>query len=224
MTNASRPKSNAPLPAQAPWIIVGLGNYGKTYEQTRHNIGFMALEHIAAQSFQTTWKHDKAHQTLVRVDTLGWGGSQQAVHWLLPQTYMNLSGKALASYLRYHGWHTPAMVSQRVIVLYDEVALPFGKIRVRPKGSHAGHNGLKSLQQECQAVCGQTVDIPRIRLGVGQPEHPSHALKDYVLGRFTAEEMRQLPDFLATASNALACILTQGIAPAMNQYNAGETS
>ncbi|MFM7469108.1 MAG: aminoacyl-tRNA hydrolase [Vampirovibrionales bacterium] len=219
----SRGKGTLTVPDDAPWIIVGLGNYGKTYEHTRHNIGFMALEHIARESGASSWKHDKAHQTLVRVDAFGWEGVSQPVHWLMPQTYMNLSGKALASYLRYYHWHTPAMVSQRVVVLYDEVALPFGKLRVRPKGSHAGHNGLKSLQQECQAVCGQAVDIPRIRLGVGSPDHPAHALKDYVLGQFHAEELRAMPEYLRTAQEALVCLMREGIAQAMNQFNAGDT-
>jgi len=200
---------------EAPWLLVGLGNPGPQYAKTRHNIGFRCLERMQAQGPFSSWKLDKRANALLAVCNPPWQGIPQPIHLMLPQTYMNLSGRSAAGYLRYHQWREP----ERVIMIYDEAALPFGRLRVRPKGSDAGHNGVKSMHQELSGLVGKSVDVARLRLGIGQPPHPAMAMKDYVLGVFSAEEERDMDAVLDRAVDALVVMMRDGVQTAMNGFN-----
>jgi peptidyl-tRNA hydrolase, PTH1 family len=185
------------------WIIVGLGNPGAEYDQTRHNIGFVVLDQLAKR-WGLTFKSEKKYHGLYTAGTVG----SEKVHLLKPTTYMNLSGQAVRPLM---DWFR--LTPEQVLVIYDEVALPVGKLRLRKEGSAAGHNGIKSLIEHLG-----TQNFCRLRLGVDPP--PSgHELKNYVLGRFTPEQQKILPLVLDAAIAATEMTVSQGIDQAMNTYN-----
>jgi PTH1 family peptidyl-tRNA hydrolase len=161
-------------------VIVGLGNPGRKYAYTRHNMGYMVLQTFA-QQLEWSFKEEKEVFASVAKGKI----YQGMLHLLLPETYMNESGKAVKRYLDlFHLKH------QDLIVVCDDVWLDFGRLRVRPSGSSGGHNGLKSIQQYCQ-----TQDFIRLRMGVGRPPE-SEELTSHVLGEFSLEEKESLASFL----------------------------
>ncbi len=183
-------------------MIVGLGNPGKEYDQTRHNIGFDIADAFA-----------RAHRLAFGGVSRGaqsasgqlFGGS---VSLLKPLTYMNNSGEPLAQFLRYH----PFEPSQ-IIAVVDDIHLPLGKMRLRPGGSEGGHNGLKSLTAHLH-----TPDYPRLRIGVGEPGASSRQI-EYVLGKFSKAEMPEVEAITADAVAALEAWIQHGIETAMNRFN-----
>ena len=183
------------------FLIVGLGNIGFEYEHTRHNIGFDILDHFVAK-----------HKGIFSMDRLAYTSAislkGKKIICIKPTTYMNLSGKAVNYWMK-----TLNIPKENVLVLVDDVAIPFEKLRMRPKGSAAGHNGLKNIEELCG---GQ--DYPRLRMGIGD-NFPKGRQVDYVLGRFTQQELDALPAMMDKAISMSLGFCTIGIAQTMTQYN-----
>lgn len=178
------------------WLLAGLGNPGDQYARNRHNIGFMAADEIASQYGFGPWKSKyKAEMAEGSIDGV-------KVILLKPQTYMNLSGESVASAAKFY-----KIPTSRVVVFYDEVELPPGKMRVKLGGGNAGHNGLKSMDEHMPDK-----NYWRVRLGVGRPPHQQMDLADYVLGNFNSDEMRWVKD------------LTKSVAKNVNLMLAGQDS
>lgn len=184
-------------------LLVGLGNPGAQYETTRHNVGWMALDRLAAEH-RLTFKTDRRFRADVAEMTLPETGEK--VILAKPLTYMNLSGESVGALMRFY-----KMEPADVLVVYDEMALPLGQIRVRRGGSAAGHNGIKSLI----AHLG-TQDFPRVRIGVGAPT--GNAI-GHVLGTFRKEEWPEVHDAITLALAAAVMVLRDGVEAAMNRYN-----
>ena len=184
-------------------MIVGLGNPGKDYVRTRHNCGFRAID-LLAQDLNC--KIDKGRfQGLYGQTT--YNGAK--LYLLKPLTYMNLSGKSVKQLCSY--FHIPP---QRVIVLFDDISLPVGRLRIRSDGSAGGHNGIKSLIQELGSQ-----DFPRVKIGVGAKPHEQQDLADWVLSNFSATEEKDLAFALQNAANASLCIMEKGVPEAANRFN-----
>ncbi len=185
------------------WLIVGLGNPGKDYTRTRHNCGFRALDILAEK---LSCKVDKGKfQGLYGQCT--YGGKKLLL--LKPQTYMNLSGKSVLQLSAY--FHVPP---QRIIVMFDDISLEPGRLRVRPDGSAGGHNGIKSIIQEVGSQ-----DFPRVKIGVGAKPNPEYDLADWVLSAFSASEEKALGPALERAADAALCIIDKGVPEAANRFN-----
>ena len=185
------------------WIVVGLGNPGKKYESTRHNMGFLAVDGLAdKEGFRFTKLRFKAW-------TATWNHGGKKVLVMKPQTYMNLSGEAVREAAQFY--KVPA---DHVLVIYDDVSLPVGKLRVRPNGSAGGHNGIKNII----AHLG-TQEFPRVKIGVGAKPHPDFELADWVLSAFTAQEEKALAVSLENAAKAALCIIDHGVPETANRYN-----
>ncbi|MEF2838354.1 MAG: aminoacyl-tRNA hydrolase [Oscillospiraceae bacterium] len=185
------------------WLIVGLGNPGKEYEKTRHNAGFRALDILA-------------DQLGAKVDKLKYQGLYTQVNYnggkvflLKPQTYMNLSGRSVLQLSSYFN-----IPPQRIIVMFDDISLEPGRLRVRANGSAGGHNGIKSIIQEVGSQ-----EFPRVKIGVGAKPHPNFELADWVLSSFTALEEKALAVSLENAAKAALCIIDQGVPEAANRFN-----
>jgi PTH1 family peptidyl-tRNA hydrolase len=185
------------------WLIVGLGNPGKEYAHTRHNAGFRALDVLA----------DKLG---CKVDKLKYQGLYCQVNYdgkkvflLKPQTYMNLSGRSVLQLSAYYN-----IPPQRIIVLFDDISLVPGRLRIRGDGSAGGHNGIKSIISEVGSQ-----DFPRVKIGVGGKAHPDQDLADHVLSGFSAKEEKDLKSALERAADAALTIMDKGIAEAANRYN-----
>ena len=183
-------------------LIVGLGNIGKEYEATRHNIGFMVLDELARRWGVNTWKND-------RNALCGEYRIPEKVLLLKPTTYMNLSGESVRSLLDYY----KVDEEQELLVIYDDISLGVGQIRIRAKGSAGGHNGIKNIIAH---LGGQV--FPRIKVGVGE-KPPKWDLADYVLGHFSKEEQEQMEEGYEHAVCAVKEIVTGNIEAAMNEYN-----
>ena len=183
------------------YLIVGLGNPGPEYELTRHNIGFLVLDALAEElggSFGPGRQADKAE-----VKYKG-----RTLHLIKPTTYMNLSGKAL------NYWMQELKIDrENVIVITDDLALPFGKLRMRAKGSAGGHNGLKDIER---VLGGQ--NYARLRFGVGSEFNKGQQV-DYVLSNFPQEELNELPKLIKRATEMITGFATIGIQRTMNQFN-----
>jgi PTH1 family peptidyl-tRNA hydrolase len=186
------------------WLIVGLGNPGDKYDGTRHNIGFACLAHLARQH-SLEFRGKRANARLAEGRIAG-----QRVVLARPQTYMNLSGQAVSG-LR--SWYKIDPASQ-LLVIYDDLDLPFGKLRLRQRGSAGTHNGMKS-------IIGQlgSQEFARLRVGIDRPP-PQWDTKAYVLGRFSKEEQAAIPDLYERVADAIELVLREGITTAMNQVNA----
>ena len=188
---------------QDAWLIVGLGNPGKEYERSRHNCGFRALDRLA--------------QALnVKVDKLKFQGLYtQAtyngikLYLLKPQTYMNLSGKSVVQLSAFF-----KIPPQRIIVLFDDISLAPGRLRVRAEGSAGGHNGIKSIIQELGSQ-----DFPRVKIGVGAKPNPDYDLADWVLGSFSALDEKAMAVSLENAGQAALAIIDKGVPEAANRFN-----
>lgn len=189
--------------SSSSWYIVGLGNPGKQYEMTRHNLGKMAVAALAARR-GALFKRQPKHLLEVATSL----HDESVCFYLLPTTYMNCSGQAVASFVRYK-----KVSLSRLLVLVDDVSLPFATLRLRERGSAGGHNGLRSLTD-----CLGSADYPRLRLGVGSPS-AGVDLSDYVLGSFSNEESQQLPSFILKVHEAIEAVITEGMSGAMNKMN-----
>ena len=184
------------------YLIAGLGNPERKYAATRHNVGFEAAFRVRAKE-NFPLEHVK-FQAMVSLGKIG----GEAVVVIRPLTYMNLSGRAVRETMNFY-----QIPPEQVIVIYDDVSLPFGTIRVRRGGSAGGHNGMKSIIQEIG-----TQDFPRVRIGVGEkPE--GWDLADYVLSRFSKEEIEVIAQTVDVAADAAISIVTDGIEKTMNVYN-----
>lgn len=183
------------------YLIAGLGNIGPEYELTRHNAGFLVLDRLADQhklSFELSRHAEKAE--------LKYKGRQ--LHLIKPTTYMNLSGKAVAYWLQELN-----IPKENLLVVVDDIALPFGTLRMRAKGSSAGHNGLKNMEL---LLGGQ--DYARLRFGVGDEFHKGQQV-DYVLSNFTKEEFEELPPLMDKAIEMILSFSTIGAARTMSLFN-----
>lgn len=183
------------------YLIVGLGNPGPEYELTRHNIGFLTLDRLADQH-QAVFKLDR----LAEIADLKHKG--RTLYLIKPSTFMNLSGKAVNYWLQ-----ELKIPKERLLVLTDDIALPFSTLRMRGKGSSAGHNGLKNIEQ---LTGGQ--NYPRLRMGVGNDFHKGQQV-DYVLSQFPREELDQLPEVMDRAGEMILSFCSIGIERTMSQYN-----
>ena len=185
------------------WLIVGLGNPGREYENTRHNAGFRAMD-ILAQKLGC--KPDK-----LKYQGLYCQATYQGKKLLLlkPQTFMNLSGRSVAPLAAF--FKVPA---SRIIVMFDDISLPPGRLRIRADGSAGGHNGIKSIIAELG-----NQDFPRVKIGVGAKPHPDFDLADWVLSAFTAQEEKALQPALERAADAALAIIDHGVPEAANRFN-----
>lgn len=184
-------------------LIFGLGNPGKDYEATRHNIGFMAIEALA-KKHAIAGKGESKFNAIVGQGRLG----SHKILIAQPTTFMNKSGEALQKITAFY-----KIPQEAILVAYDDVDLPLGKMRFRPEGSAGTHNGMKSVIQ-----CMGTNTIARLRLGVGSP-HPEWDLADYVLSQFTPEEGPVLDKVIAAAVEAIEAWVCDGTETAMNRFN-----
>lgn len=185
------------------FLIVGLGNPGREYEGTRHNAGFMALDAIA----------EKYGGEVKRIKFKGLVGecriAGKKVLLLKPSTFMNLSGQSVREAMSFY-----KLPPERVLVLFDDINLEPGKLRIRRKGSDGGHNGMKNI-----IYLSGSDQFPRIKVGVGKKPHPEYDLKDWVLSRFSEKERESLSPALKNAAAAAELIVKGDIDRAMNLYN-----
>jgi PTH1 family peptidyl-tRNA hydrolase len=184
------------------WLIVGLGNPGAQYEKTRHNLGFMLIDELARQ-FNTQVKRVEC-RSLIGQTSL----ENQTIELVKPQTFMNLSGEAVACLLK-----KESRSSKNTIVITDDLALPLGRIRLRGKGSAGGHNGLKSLIE-----CLHTDEFIRLRIGI-QPEHPISETVRFVLDDFSRNDLETIKKVLEQSAEAIRTVITDGVEKAMAKYN-----
>ena len=188
---------------QESWLIVGLGNPGSQYAKTRHNCGFRAIDILAEQ---LNCKVDKAKfQGLY--GQVNYEGCK--LFLLKPQTFMNLSGRSVLQLSAYFN-----IPPQRIIVLFDDISLPPGRLRVRADGSAGGHNGIKSIISELGSQ-----DFPRVKIGVGAKPEPERDLADWVLSSFTASEEKSLSGALKAAADAALSVIQRGVPDTANRYN-----
>jgi len=188
---------------QESWLIVGLGNPGREYEKTRHNVGFRALDLLA-------------EKLNCKVDKLKFQGLYTQVNYgdkklllLKPQTFMNLSGRSVLQLSAFF-----KVPPQRIIVLFDDISLEPGRLRIRADGSAGGHNGIKSIIAELGSQA-----FPRVKIGVGAKPHPDFDLADWVLSAFTAQEEKALAVSLKNAAEAALSIIDRGVPESANRYN-----
>ena len=185
------------------WLVVCLGNPGKQYENTRHNIGFMTADELERR------EGVKVNKLKYRalIGEMKIGGERVLV--MKPQTYMNLSGEAVKLAGAFY-----RIPPERVIVISDDVSLPLGKLRIRANGSAGGHNGLKNII----AHLG-TDAFPRIKIGIGAPNHPEHEMVDWVIGNFTPAEKKVVAEAVGRAADAITCLIEKGVSEAQNKFN-----
>jgi peptidyl-tRNA hydrolase, PTH1 family len=184
------------------WLIVGLGNPGAAYEKTRHNLGFMLVDLLAEQA-NAQIKREECRALVGRAAL-----ENETVELVKPQTYMNLSGESVSCLLK-----KPGRAAKKIVVITDDLALPLGKIRLRPKGSAGGHNGLKSI-----IACLRTEDFIRLRIGI-QPEHPIANTRNFVLENFSKSDAETIERVLEESAEAVRAVVRDGVEKAMAQFN-----
>ena len=189
--------------AAVDWLIVGLGNPGAKYEHTRHNMGFLTVDLL---SEKTGVKLNKV-KFKAAYNIMNFADCRCLV--MKPQTYMNLSGEAVREAVQFY-----KIPADHVLVIYDDISLPVGKLRVRPTGSAGGHNGIKNII----AHLG-TQDFPRVKIGVGAPEGADKDMVDWVIGAPSQADRKILMESLEKAVQAAECIIEHGCQKAMNQFN-----
>ena len=185
------------------WLIVGLGNPGKQYEHTRHNVGFRAIDLLAQQ---LGCKIDRMKFQGLYGQT-SYNGKQLLL--LKPQTYMNLSGRSVLQLSAYF-----SIPPQQIIILFDDISLEPGRLRIRADGSAGGHNGIKSVIAELGSQ-----DFPRVKIGVGAKPHPEQDLADWVLSTFSVSEEKALSASLPHAADAALCVIDHGVPESANRFN-----
>lgn len=195
--------SNAQVHGKLSWLIVGLGNPGLEYEYTRHNAGFLTLDKLAeicgAKLSQMKFQSSCGEAMVGEVRCL----------LMKPTTYMNRSGDAVAAAAQFY-----KIPAEQVLVLYDDISLAPGKLRIRRKGSAGGHNGIKSIIAQLG-----TEEFPRVRVGVGAKPNPNYDLADWVLSKFTEEEREALVPAMERAADAAELIVQGDMDKAMNQFS-----
>lgn len=187
-----------------PELIVGLGNPEPKYDHTRHNIGFDAVDNLAS-SWRMSWKENKRFQGLITEGISPYGNK---IRLLKPLTYMNLSGQAVRAVT---DWYK--IDPQSVLVIYDEMDLPVGRLRIRLSGSAGGHNGMKSIISHLGSP-----NFPRLRIGIGKSTGNKQTVS-HVLGKFAPEENSVIKEVLQLSTNAIECSLKEGMEKAMSLYN-----
>lgn len=183
-------------------LIVGLGNPGSKYELTRHNIGFLVVDQLADQFAEGSFK--SKGKALITEAKIG----AEKVLLVKPQTFMNLSGQGIVPLANFY-----KIAPTDIVVIYDDLDLDVGQIRLRPKGGSGGHNGIKSLIQ----LLG-TENFPRLKIGIGRPPE-GWQTADYVLSRFTDEEWSLIKEVISKGAAAVHLMITEGIEQGMNKYN-----
>lgn len=183
----------------AKWLVAGLGNPGRQYESTRHNVGFHAID-VLAGKLDIKIKKLKFH---------GLYGERAGIVLLKPQTYMNKSGISVSQAARFY-----KLPPERIIAVYDDISLAPGRLRVRPSGSDGGHNGIKDILYHLHSDA-----FPRIKIGVGGKPHPDMNLADHVLSGFSGAEEKLVAEAVAAAAEAALCIIDEGVQKAMNDFN-----
>ena len=197
-------KKATPAPSGSPeFMVVGLGNPGKDYEFTRHNAGFLTLDHIAVEADADIKK--LKYKALIG-DTVISGHRCLLVK---PQTFMNNSGEAVREISQFY-----KIPPEKIIVIFDDISLPCGKLRIRRKGTDGGHNGIKSIIYHLNSD-----NFPRIKIGVGAKPHPDYNLADWVLSAFKKDEMEELKKAITKATEVLPFMLDGEIDKAMNKAN-----
>lgn len=192
-------------------LVIGLGNPGQKYEQTRHNIGFLVMDRLAGIYGAKMVNHLKWRAHLAKVPGSG-------AILMKPQTFMNESGQSVAAASRFYKWQP-----QQVLVVYDDVSLPFGSLRFRMAGSAGGHNGIRSIINHLGSD-----QFPRLKLGIGnamqeQKQKAGSSLTGHVLGEFSSDEKNQLENTLASAAEAVQFALAEGVESAANSFNTKKT-
>ncbi|MBQ6634072.1 MAG: aminoacyl-tRNA hydrolase [Ruminococcus sp.] len=190
-------------PTKPEFIIAGLGNPGVSYEQTRHNAGFLALDAIEKKYTPTSPEHK--FNAVCRRAVIG----GKSCLLMRPQTFMNKSGEAVSDAMDFYD-----IPPENIIVIYDDISLDVGTMRIRRKGSAGGHNGIKSIID----LCGSQ-DFPRIKIGIGGKPHPDYDLADWVLSRFSEEDMKTLAEVFEKSAEALELIVRGETGEAMNRFN-----
>lgn len=185
-------------------LIIGLGNPGRQYEGTRHNVGFMLVDRLAEREGVVFKSEPKWQAHLAKLS--------DGTVLMKPQTFMNLSGRAVRQLVAFHKWE-----AAEILVVYDDVALPLGHLRFREKGSAGGHNGIKSIIEHLGGD-----GFPRLKMGIGGAEGAS-SMTGHVLGKFAPDERETLENMLATACEAVQLTRSQGIALASNRFNTPRT-
>lgn len=188
-------------PNEMNFLIVGLGNIGDEYKDTRHNIGFMVVDALAREAGVAF--EDKRYGFVAEMRLRG-----HKIFLLKPSTYMNLSGNAVRYWVK-----EKKIDPERLMIVSDDLALPLGTIRMKPSGSEGGHNGLKSITQ-----CLGSNQYPRLRFGIGNEFSRGHQV-DFVLGAFSADETALLNERIAKAGEAIKAFVLSGLQFAMNHYN-----
>lgn len=183
------------------YIVAGLGNPGKRYEATRHNVGFDTIDLLA---YRNKVKINKLKHKALYGEVF-WGGEK--VLLVKPQTFMNLSGESLRDFVEFYKIDT-----KNLIVIYDDIDLDVGTLRIRPKGSAGTHNGMRSIIYQLQSD-----DFPRVRIGIGRPAFGD--LADFVTNRFTKEEIPSVRKTIERAALAVETMVKDGVERAMNQFN-----
>ena len=187
----------------AEWLLVGLGNPGTQYENTRHNVGFLVADELAER--QNAPIQRLKFKALTNLLTI----SGEKVLVMKPQTYMNLSGESVGEAARFY-----KIPADHVVVISDDISLPVGKLRIRTGGSAGGHNGLKNIIQHLG-----TDQFPRIKVGVGAPGQAGYDVVDWVIGRPLGEDQKVLMEALDRAGDAAEVLISQGSDRAMNRFN-----
>lgn len=185
------------------YVVVGLGNPGKKYENTRHNVGFMTADKLIDEHLASPVR------TKFKAETFDARISSNRVLIVKPQTFMNNSGEAVRDIINFY-----KIDISKVILIFDDISLPVGKIRLRRNGSAGGHNGIKSIIN----LTGSQ-DYKRVKIGVGAKPHPDYDLADWVLGKFEKPDIKNLESALNNAVAATVTIMTDGIDAAMNKYS-----
>lgn len=196
---SQKPTASGPV----EWMIVGLGNPGKEYENTRHNAGFICMDALSKKLGVTVNK--SKYKALIAETMI----AEKRVLLMLPQTYMNASGEAVSAAAAFY-----KIPPQQILVISDDISLDVGKMRVRRKGSHGGQKGLKSITEQLGSS-----DFPRIKIGVGQKPHPEYDLAAWVLSNFSAEERKTIGDVAEKSIDACRLIISGKTDEAMNRFN-----
>lgn len=184
------------------YLLIGLGNPGREYKDTRHNIGFMLIDHIAVR---LNARGMKLQSKAIVISALH---EERKIILAKPQTYMNLSGQSVQGLLHFY-----KIPFENLLVAHDDLDIPFGTIRIRPTGGPGGQRGMASTIEKLG-----TKDFPRLRLGIGRPPGRMDA-KDYVLQDFSKDDIKLLPEILGRAADAALTFVTHGLNKAMNQFN-----